>query len=203
MGTVTQSSQSPQFSTLSLTMAFLFPGSKDAEDSGIRQNYPEECEALVNKHINMELYASYVYIAMANYFTEADQALPGFAHFFRISSRVMRNHGAALMEYQARRGGKVVLQDITKPSRMEWGTAMEAMAAVLEMEKMVILALQDLQTLAMEKKDFHLVDFIQREFLRRKVNSIREMERMMVTHTMGITRDPLEGEMVGKQVETA
>ena len=30
----------------------------------IRQNYHEECEALVNKHINMELYASYVYTSM-------------------------------------------------------------------------------------------------------------------------------------------
>ena len=103
----------------------------------IRQNYHEECEALVNKQINMELYASYVYIAIANYFTQTDQALPGFAHFFRKSSDTEHSHGLMMMEYQAKRGGKVVLQDITKPTRMEWGTPLEAMTAVLEMEKTV------------------------------------------------------------------
>ena len=32
--------------------------------SVIRQNFHEECEALINKQINMELYASYVYLSM-------------------------------------------------------------------------------------------------------------------------------------------
>lgn len=32
--------------------------------SRIRQNYHEDCEALINKQINMELYASYVYLSM-------------------------------------------------------------------------------------------------------------------------------------------
>ena len=32
--------------------------------SRIRQNFHEECEALINKQINMELYASYVYLSM-------------------------------------------------------------------------------------------------------------------------------------------
>ena len=32
--------------------------------SRIRQNYKEDCEALVNKQINMEMYPSYVYMSM-------------------------------------------------------------------------------------------------------------------------------------------
>ena len=35
--------------------------------SQIRQNYHEECEALINKQINMEFYASYVYLSMVSY----------------------------------------------------------------------------------------------------------------------------------------
>ena len=42
-----------------------------------------------------------------------------------------------LMEYQVKRGGKVVFQDIAKPTTMEWGTALEAMEAALELEKTV------------------------------------------------------------------
>merc|ERR1711942_133052 len=183
-----------------------FPPVKMAAQQ-IRQNYHEECEALVNKHINLELYASYVYTAIANYFNRVDQAFPGFAFFFKRSSNAVFNHGGALMEYQTKRGGKVVLQDITKPNRMEWGTPLEAFTAVLEMEKKVTLALEDLQAVAMEKKDFHLVEFIQKEFLVKKVNIIkeigdcltkikrvgdglglhiidRELEKLMVTQTM-------------------
>merc|ERR1719153_142924 len=155
-------------------MDFLFPGFKVVEQSVVRQNFDEKCEDLVNKQINMEFYASYVYIAMASYFNQADQALPGFAHFFRKSSDVEHSHGGALMEYQAKRGGKVVLQDITKPTRMEWGTPQEAMAAVLELEKTVTCTLQDLEAKATEKKDFHLVAFIQR-IQGKKVNIIKEI----------------------------
>ena len=32
--------------------------------SAIRQNYSGDCEALVNKHANMELYASYLYTSL-------------------------------------------------------------------------------------------------------------------------------------------
>ena len=44
---------------------------------------------------------------------------------------------AALMEYQTIRGGRVVLQNITKPTITEWGSPLEALAAVFEMEKTV------------------------------------------------------------------
>merc|ERR1711915_219558 len=45
-----------------------------------------------------------------------DQALHGFAKFFQKSSDEEREHGMKLMEYQAKRGGRVVFQDIAKPS---------------------------------------------------------------------------------------
>ncbi len=35
-----------------------------AKMSLVRQNFAEVCEGLINKQINMELYASYVYMSM-------------------------------------------------------------------------------------------------------------------------------------------
>merc|ERR1719167_96430 len=102
--------------------------------SKIRQNYHEDCEALINKQINMEFYASYVYLSMASYFNRDDQALHGFAKFFQKSSDEDRDHGMKLMEYQAKRGGRVVFQDIAKPSSSEWGTPLQAMEAALELD---------------------------------------------------------------------
>ena len=35
----------------------------------IKQNFHAECEAMINKQINMELYASYVYLSMTAFFS--------------------------------------------------------------------------------------------------------------------------------------
>ena len=43
-----------------------------------RQNYHEECEAGINKQINLELYASYVYLSMVG-------SLSSLCHFFDSS----------------------------------------------------------------------------------------------------------------------
>merc|ERR1712037_149564 len=103
--------------------------------SKIRQNYHEDCEALINKQINMEFYASYIYLSMSSYFSRDDQALPGFAAHFAKESGEEREHGMKLMAYQSKRGGRCVFQDIAKPVSMEWGTCLEAMEAALELEK--------------------------------------------------------------------
>merc|ERR1711973_186311 len=112
--------------------------------SKIRQNYHEECEALFNKQINMEFYASYVYLSMASYFSRDDQALPGFASHFAKEAEEERGHGMKLMAYQSKRGGRCVFQDIAKPVTMEWGTCLEAMEAALELEKTVNESLLEL-----------------------------------------------------------
>merc|ERR1711890_88606 len=74
-------------------------------ESKIRQNYHEECEAMINKQINMEFYASYVYLSMGSYFNRQDQALHGFGKHFMGESEEERKHGIKLMEYHTKRGG--------------------------------------------------------------------------------------------------
>jgi len=141
--------------------------------SKIRQNYHEDCEALINKQINMEFYASYVYLSMSSWFNRDDQALHGFAAHFKNESGEERAHGMKLMEYQTKRGGRVVFQDIAKPTTMEWGTALEAMEAALELEKTVNQSLLDLHKVAGDKGDGHLCDFLESEYLGEQVEGIK------------------------------
>eukprot|EP00091_Calanus_sinicus_P000250 TRINITY_DN1018_c0_g1_i1.p1 TRINITY_DN1018_c0_g1~~TRINITY_DN1018_c0_g1_i1.p1 ORF type:complete len:106 (-),score=44.73 TRINITY_DN1018_c0_g1_i1:41-358(-) len=103
--------------------------------SQIKQNYHEDCEAFINKQINMEFYASYVYLSMSSFFNRDDQALHGFAAFFQKSSNEEREHGMKLMEYQTKRGGKVVFQDIAKPAALSGDTS-QGNGAALELEKL-------------------------------------------------------------------
>merc|ERR1712080_410585 len=113
-------------------------------------------EAMIYKQINMEFYASYVYLSMGSYFNRQDQALHGFGKHFMGESGEERKHGIKLMEYQTKRGGRVVFQDIAKPSSMEWGSPAEAMEAALELEKTVNQSLLDLHKCADSKGDAHL-----------------------------------------------
>merc|ERR1719378_1502244 len=110
---------------------------------------------------------------MASYFNRDDQALHGFASFFQKSSNEEREHGMKLMEYQTKRGGRCVFQDIAKPSSMEWGTPLEAMEAALELEKTVNQSLLDLYKVS--DGDVHLCDFLEGEFLGEQVDAIKEI----------------------------
>jgi len=143
--------------------------------SRIRQNYHEDCEALVNKQINMELYASYVYLSMTYYFTRDDVALPGFAKYFQKNSDEEREHAQKFMEYQNSRGGCIVLQDVGKPAKDEWESPLEAIEAALDLEKEVNQSILDMHGVASTRTDPHLCDFLETHFLTEQVEAIKEL----------------------------
>jgi len=123
----------------------------------------------------MEFYASYVYLSMSSWFNRDEQALHGFAAYFKKQSNEERDHGMKLMEYQAKRGGKVVFLDIAKPEKMEWGTPLEAMTAALELEKTVNQSLLNLHSTAGNHNDAHLCDFLEANYLDEQVEGIKEI----------------------------
>merc|ERR1712080_166822 len=89
--------------------------------------------------------------SMSSWFNRDDQALHGFAAHFKNESGEERAHGMKLMESQTKRGGRVVFQDIAKPTTMEWGTPLEAMEAALKLEKTVNQSLIDIHKAAQVK----------------------------------------------------
>merc|ERR1712107_763536 len=116
--------QAPPCYKLQTFLFFNFPNSKTNQPvkmamSKIRQNYHEDCDALTNKQINMEFYASYVYLSMSSFFNRVDQALHGFADHFKKESNEERAHGMKLMEYLTEQveGIKAVGDLITKMKR--------------------------------------------------------------------------------------
>lgn len=73
----------------------------------------------------------------AYYFDRDDIALPGMHWYFKKASDEEREHAMKFMRYQNKRGGRIVLTDITAPEKKEWGTAEEAMNCALNLEKKV------------------------------------------------------------------
>uniref|UniRef100_A0A646QDE4 Ferritin n=1 Tax=Hemiscolopendra marginata TaxID=943146 RepID=A0A646QDE4_9MYRI len=143
--------------------------------SQVRQNYHAECEAGINKQINMELYASYVYLSMAYYFDRDDVALHGFHKFFKKSSDEEREHAERFMKFQNQRGGRIVLQNILKPDVEDWGSGMQAMQAALELEKTVNQSLLDLHKLSETHGDAQMADFIETHYLTEQVEAIKQL----------------------------
>ena len=158
----------------------------------VRQNFHQETEAAINKQINLELHASYVYLSMAAYFDRDDVALPGFHKFFKKSSDEEREHAMKFMKYQHTRGGVVLLKDVTKPTKDDWGTGLDAMQAALALERNVNESLLELHALASSHADPQVktglchgdplimsipqfTDFLESEFLEEQVKSLKEI----------------------------
>ena len=143
--------------------------------SKIRLNFHTESEAMINKQINLELHASYVYMAMATYFAQDDVALHGFAKRFRENSDEERGHAMKLISYQNRRGGRVVFQDVCKLSTQEWNSALHAIECQLELEQSIHKALLELHKVAGSHGDAQLSDFIEGHYLKEQVEAEKEV----------------------------
>ncbi|XP_025211206.1 ferritin heavy chain isoform X2 [Theropithecus gelada] len=122
-----------------------------ASTSQVRQNYHQDSEAAINRQINLELYASYVYLSME------------------------REHAEKLMKLQNQRGGRIFLQDIKKPDYDDWESGLNAMECALHLEKNVNQSLLELHKLATDKNDPHLCDFIETHYLNEQVKAIKEL----------------------------
>ncbi|XP_026343568.3 ferritin heavy chain [Ursus arctos] len=146
-----------------------------ASPSQVRQNYHQDSEAAINRQINLELYASYVYLSMSYYFDRDDVALKNFAKYFLHQSHEEREHAEKLMKLQNQRGGRIFLQDIKKPDRDDWENGLNAMECALHLEKSVNQSLLELHKLATDKNDPHLCDFIETHYLNEQVKSIKEL----------------------------
>jgi ferritin heavy chain len=147
----------------------------DPKQAQVRQNFHAETEKALNKQINVELHASYVYLSLACYFDRDDVALEGFHKYFCESSNEERDHAKKMMKYLNMRGGRLILEPIDKPEKDSWGTGLEAMQSALEIEKNVNQCLLDLHKLASSHEDANMCDWLESEFLHEQVEAIKKI----------------------------
>lgn len=68
-------------------------------ESRCRQNFHAETEAAISQQINMELHASYVYLAMSSFCDRDNVSLPGMCKFFGKMSHEVSYHDADEDDY--------------------------------------------------------------------------------------------------------
>ena len=126
---------------------------------------------------------------MAAHFDRDDEAGLGYSKFFSQAAEGKRTLAESLIQYQNRRGGRVVFQALSRPSKMAWDSPLAAFQEALEQEKTVrpkriliyfnriTLQVNEslLSTHRMADGDPHLCDFLENKFLGSQVDTIREL----------------------------
>lgn len=129
---------------------------------------------------------------MYAYFDRDNVALRGMAKYFHKVSNDEREHAQSLMDYQNRRGGRVMLQTIPAPlsefNHTEKGDALNAMELALSLEKLNYQKLKNLDKLAVDAEDFNLADYVdkllddQTEDVKRAADYVSQLRRVGKGH---------------------
>lgn len=110
----------------------------------------KEMRDALNRQINKELFAAYLYLSMCAYFE--DRSLEGFAQWMRAQAQEELDHAMRIFDHLNERGARVELASLDQPDR-EFGSTAEAFQKALDHERAVTKAIHELYDLAMEKHD--------------------------------------------------
>ncbi len=110
----------------------------------------DKMQQALNKQLNLELYSSYVYLAMAAYFETT--SYNGFAAWMEKQSYEEYGHGLKIYKYLNDVGARVVLDAIEKP-KFEWKNALDVFNNAYDHEMVVTKSINELADLAVEEKD--------------------------------------------------
>ncbi len=105
----------------------------------------------INKQINNELSASYIYLAMSAYCEHEN--FTGCARWMRLQSQEEHGHAMRLFDFLLARDGKVVLKTITEPT-VKFKSLTNVFESALEQEQGTTAEIDQLYELAMKEKAF-------------------------------------------------
>lgn len=111
----------------------------------------------LNEQINKELYSSYLYLSIANYYS--DKNLDGFCNWFEVQAKEEMDHAMLFRKYILNNDCLVLLDGISKPIT-NYNKMDEALTVSLEHEKMITASICEIYSLALECKDYKTTQFL-------------------------------------------
>lgn len=158
----------------------LMPPPMFSPPSQVRQNFHVDCEATINKHVRQLLSTSYIYLSMGFYCDRDDVALENFSRFFLNKSHECTRNAEMFLALQNQRGGRISLRTIYKPDCDDWIGGLPAMERAFQLELSLNQSLVAMHQLATSKSDAHLCSFLQKHFLRKQVEVLKEMSSYVI-----------------------
>ena len=117
----------------------------------------EKVKQLLNEQINKELYSAYLYLDIANYYTE--QGLHGFANWYMVQTQEERDHALLFMKYLQNNDEKVTFEAVAKPDKV-FADLKAPLSVGLEHERYVTSLIHTIYDAAYSVKDFRTMQFL-------------------------------------------
>ncbi|CAG2111228.1 unnamed protein product, partial [Medioppia subpectinata] len=149
-------------------------GNINVAESQTQQNLNPQIESAINNITSSEFMAYYFYEQMAWYFNRESVALPGFHAYFQSRADDLLKLARKFMEYQNKRGGRVILGDIPAYPKQDGWTPLEALAKSIVVEQGIKQHLLKENELAESLKDSQFSSFLS-NFLNEQVIDLKEM----------------------------
>lgn len=118
----------------------------------------DKMQRALNDQLNLELYSSYIYAAMAAHFEYKN--LHGFANWFEIQVKEELGHAAKFYKYINDQGAQVQLQAIKQPTG-DFKTPAAAFEQSLEHERQVTKSINALMAQSIGESDYATAAFLQ------------------------------------------
>lgn len=112
---------------------------------------------LLNDQINKEFYSAYLYLDIANFFSDMD--LDGFANWYNIQAQEERDHAMLFLKYLQNNSIKVTLKAIDKPDKV-FEKPIDPLLAGAEHERYVTDLIHNIYDAAYSVKDFRTMQFL-------------------------------------------
>lgn len=152
----------------------------------LEPTYLAESNAALNSQIQLQLYGSYIYLSMASFCNKEEVALGSFALYFLRQSQKWKERTEMLFSLLTERQGSLTLGRIANQERQDWLDGLMAMECAFHLEKTINQSLLQLYSLANNKGDLYLCNFLKCHFLPQQVEILKEMGGYMTNlHRLG------------------
>lgn len=117
----------------------------------------EKVASLLNEQIMKELYSAYLYLDMADYYS--DEGLAGFENWFYVQAQEEISHAMLIRAYMLNNEEKIKLLPIEAPDEVyhDFGAPLDG---ALAHEKLVTASIHNLYAAANEAHDYRTVEFL-------------------------------------------
>lgn len=157
-------------------------------------------ENALNDQINEELYSYYIYLSMGAYFSA--ESLDGFASWMELQAQEEQEHAMRIYRYLNDRGGRVKLQEISKP-KTDWNSPVDAFEDAHEHEKYITKKIHELVDLAEElgdKATLQMLDWFIEEQVEEEASTETIVEKLRMVSESGSGLLALDRELGSRQI---
>lgn len=117
----------------------------------------DKIKTMLNAHLTKELFSSYLYLAIANYYEQEN--LNGFANWFEIQAKEELDHAMLFRKYLINDGFSLQLEAIAAPD-VQYSNLKDALIATLAHEQMITSAISEIYSEALDCKDYKTTQFL-------------------------------------------